>query len=102
MDTVRGRNPASMLFHDPLANCKTQSGGITGSTEAWLEDARNLVRPHTASGVGKLSADIFGLLVAILAIFCIPLTERHSNLSARLRMANGVRDEIQNHLLKRA
>jgi len=92
-----------MLFHDPIANCQPQSGGIAASAEPGLENAVNLVRPNAAPGVRELDDDLFDLLFAILVLCGDSFRPKgDSDAPARGRMANGIGNQIQNDLLERA
>jgi hypothetical protein len=80
-----------MLFHNPVANCQPQSGGIAASAEPGFENAVNLVRSNAAPGVRELDDDIFDLLFAILALFGDSFRPKgHRDAPARGRMANGI------------
>jgi hypothetical protein len=66
MNDIRDGNRAVMLFHNPLANRKTQAGGIAPSAKAGFEDAADLVRPDSAACVREFNHNLLTIRAASL------------------------------------
>ena len=92
MGLVGSRNVATMLLQDARANRETQSGGVSVSIEAGLEDMVDLVRTDAATGVGEFDCDVsFTSCGTVLA------PQPNNDAAARRDMANGIRNQVESH-----
>ena len=97
MDLVGSRNVATMLLYDARANRQTQSGSVSASAEAGLEDMVDLIRTDAATGVGEFDCD-----VRFTSCGTVFAAQPNSDAAARRGMADGIRNQVENYLLQRA
>src|SRR5713226_9997851 len=95
MNPVGDANLTAMLLHDAGANRQAQPRGIATATKSWLEDMFYLVGPDAAASVGEFDDHVTrnrrGSGFAAQSD-CNPSTCRG--------VTNGVRNNIENHLLE--